>query len=157
MSKRAARVIGLIAIAVLVAGILVSCGGEETHKETVYEDCDTGDQNEKDDDCGYWQKGSEVRMGGQPDMTWLWVWYTWVVVGQSSHPHSGWVPPRGVVPPTRVIVVKGTRKCAMAPAPPRPPAPARPAPARPAPAKPAPQKANKPPVNQAPGSQPRGC
>lgn len=91
--------------AALVLGSTVACAdqSDETVAVEEYEDCDPEDQAKKEDDCGYWQKGSEVRIGAQPDMTWLWIWYSFVVMGQVSRPHAGWVPPRGVKPPVKIV------------------------------------------------------
>lgn len=127
---------GIIATTMALWGA-VACGDDtEQVAVTEYEDCDTGDQDRKEDDCGYWQKGTEYRTGGQPDLTWVWIWFAWVHLGQPSRPPAGWHPPKGVpAPPTRTVyrTQPKNRPCALgpAPAPPRPPAPAVRAPAPP--------------------------
>lgn len=158
-SRRTGRTVTTLAlIAALAAGgtVTAACSDEEEMVTTSeYEDCDPEDQGKKEDDCGYWQKGSEVHVGAQPDMTWFWIWYTWVVIGQTSRPPANWAPPRGVKPPMRTIQVPKSKVCAMAaPAPPRPPAPAPRVNTPPRVNNPAP----KAPVNKNPAQpRPRGC
>lgn len=127
--RRRTRLAAIIAAATIALTGVIACADDtEEITTTEYEDCDTGDQEAKADDCGYWQKGDQYRSGVQPDLTWLWIWFTWVHIGQNSHPPAGWHPPKGVTPPQRTITrtVPKNRPCALgpAPAPPRPPAPA---------------------------------
>ena len=158
----------------LAAGTaLVACGSpdDDTVEVAEYEDCDAEDKAKREDDCGYWQKGTQYFVGAQPDSTWIFIYYSWVLQGL-TRPPAGWVPPRGVTPRTRVVTRPKSKVCSMslvtdvlvAPAPPRPPAPA---PARPAPARPPannPPKVNNPPKQPAkqytppkPGVRPAGC
>lgn len=135
----------LTVVGALVAGsVLTACNddGSETVAVEKYEDCDTEDQGppphlKREADCGYWQNAAgQVHVGAQPDMTWFWVWYSWVILGQLSRPHAGWVPPKGVKPPVKIVQVPKRKLCTIgefthvlvAPAPPKPPAPKPPAP-----------------------------
>lgn len=144
----------------LVLGGTVACGSDEPETVAVeeVEDCDVEDQKNKEDDCGYWQKGSQVHVGAQPDNTWIWVWFAWVIINQNSRPPAGWTPPHGIKPQTRTVYKPKTQVCALAPAPPRPPAPA------PRVNNPAPPRVNTPPKAPAGGgnrnpapNRPRGC
>lgn len=104
------------------------------------DDCDAGDQRERDRDCGYYDAGG------------AWIWYSWVILGSSSHPPVGVrpAPPAGarpypVRPATAPKPATGTaprpatgtapRPAAPAPRPVAPPPAPRPAPPAPAPAR----------------------
>lgn len=164
-SRRVGKTLAAAAVSLLLAGGVAACGSDEEETITVseFEDCDVEDQGKKEDDCGYWRKGEEVRMGGQPDMTWVWIWYTWVVLHQNSSPPASWNPPRGVTPPVRVVTIrKSKQNCAMAafaPAPPPAPRPAPPKVNNPAPRvnNPAPRVNNTPRINKPPTNLRRGC
>lgn len=150
---RRALVAGTAALLVPLGGALVACGdpGDDLVTATVAEDCDLEDQRDREDDCGYWRNPTDTawRTGDQPDATWIWVWYGWVVLGKLSFPTAGWKAPHNLRHPTKTVRVN-RRNCALgalAPAPlaPRPPAPRAPAPLAPKP--PANNGGAKPPAN----------
>ena len=149
----------------LAAGTTLTACTEDTVEVAEYEDCDAEDKRNNEDDCGYWQKGSEYRVGAQPDSTWIFIYYSWVLQGL-TRPPAGWIPPHGLKPPTRIVQRPKSKVCAMsatsalvAPNPPRPPAPA------PRVNQPAPRVNNNPPKQQPakpytppkPGVRPAGC
>jgi hypothetical protein len=146
--------VALVTAATIPLGAtLVACGNnpeDEYATTTVAEDCDVEDQANREDDCGYWTKNGENRVGARPNVTWLWVWYAWVVTGRTSAPPAGWTAPRGVKFPTKTVRVN-RKNCALgvlAPVAPRPAQPA-PQPARPG------GNVNRPPANVPPANAPQ--
>ena len=128
MRLRRLTIAGTVAAALAVGSTLVACGTEYT-TATVAEDCDVEDQEAREDDCGYWQHsaGDLYRTGAQPGVDWFWIWYTWVVVGQTSTPPAGWRAPHNLKHPTKTVRVD-RKNCALGAGELRiaPPPPARP-------------------------------
>ena len=128
----------LVTAASLTLGGVVACGDNDDMIEVAeYEDCDVEDQATRELDCGYWQHpgGIDVATADyQVANDWVWIWFAWVVIGQTSKAPAAWVPPRGVKPSIKIVRMPKSKVCALAAAP-RPPAPAprvnNPAPARP--------------------------
>lgn len=100
----------LIATAVLLgAGVALSGVGCAT-SEPRYEDCEVSDQEAREPDCGYYERGGDYRLSSTPLDGWAWVWWSWVTPGQSSFPPSGWKPPHGLRPPTESKATEKRRK-----------------------------------------------
>lgn len=156
-----------LGVSALLFGAIACVSVEDEYATTtVAEDCDAEDQSKREDDCGYWQRGNEYRIGAQPGIDWAWVWFTWVIVGQRSVAPAGWVAPHNLKAPTKQVRVP-RKYCALAmnlevpgqkPRPPAGPAPKPPAGNAPkAPtgggAKNAPPLAPKPPVYKPPAGK----
>lgn len=145
---------------IALGGAAACAVGDDTVEVAEYDACDLEDQAHKEDECGYWQKGTQYYVGAQPDFSWVWIWYSFVTIGRHSVPYAGWIPPKGVpTPPVKIVQRPKSKVCAMAPQPPRPPAPA-PKVNNPAPAKPpvnVPKQPAKPYTPPKPGARPAGC
>lgn len=76
----------LLALSTVLALSLVACAEQDssgtipetTATQNVAGDCDTDDQHEHDEDCGYYNEGG------------VFVFYPWVVKGNNSKPPKGW-------------------------------------------------------------------
>lgn len=103
----------LVALGALGAGLALGsagCGQPERRTERVYEDCEVGDQEAQEDDCGYWTYDGRNVSGPRPGANWTWVWFTWVRIGYDSAPPAGWTPPAGTNPPYEDVEVSKPKK-----------------------------------------------
>jgi hypothetical protein len=67
------------ALGLAVALSMGACGSSsnDNNNSGKVVECDAGDQVERDDDCGYYDDNGN------------WVWYPWVVMGQTSYSQPG--------------------------------------------------------------------
>jgi hypothetical protein len=97
--RKITRLLTVGALGASIAFTAVGCA-YDTVTERVYEDCETDDQDAREDDCGYWRSPAGIlKSGNRPAFDWQWYWFDWVTVGRDSSPPRGWVPPVGTNPP----------------------------------------------------------
>lgn len=108
--KKLVHLATLGVIAVFGVGISVGCATTKTSEPSYavaeYEDCDTEDQYNREDDCGYWNYNGLFYVGALPGPGALWYYWSWVVPGQTSWAPIGWKAPYNLKAPVASVKTK---------------------------------------------------
>lgn len=98
--------LGVFGVGLALGGVAGCAQGSDDYVVAEYEDCDVEDQQNREDDCGYWAYNGLFYVGRMPGQGAIWHYWNWVTPGRTSWAPVGWTAPHGLKAPAASSATK---------------------------------------------------